>query len=166
MRARKKLVVGLGNPGPEFANTYHNAGALAVRAMAGGLAWKSHKKLFSYAAAADGTTFILPLVFMNESGRAVREAMKKFKAAPEDLTVIHDDSDLPLGAYKVSIGRGAAGHKGARSVMDALRSKDFTRIRIGIRNPRERQRKKAGEFVLGSISTGDRKKLAAVFAAM
>lgn len=160
-----KVIVGLGNPGADYENTYHNAGALAVRTLADGLAWKTHKKLFSYAMGG-GTAFVIPLVFMNEAGRAVKEAAKKFGARPEDLTVMHDESDLPVGAYKISFGRGAAGHKGVQSVMDALRSGSFERVRIGIRNPRERKRKKAEEFVLRTITARDRKALEEVFAAL
>jgi peptidyl-tRNA hydrolase, PTH1 family len=165
MNARKILVVGLGNPGPEFEDTYHNIGMLAVRAIAAGSPFKAHKKLFSYAAAG-GTAFVIPLVFMNESGRAVAEAMKKFGARPADLIVIHDDSDLPIGAYKLSIGRGAAGHKGVASIIRALGTDGFTRIRIGIRNPREKRRKKAGEFVLKKIAPRDRAAFKEVFASL
>lgn len=160
-----KLIVGLGNPGAVYENTYHNAGALAVRAVAGDPAWKTHKKLFSYAREGENV-FVVPLVFMNDAGRAVKEAAKKFKAAPADIVIIHDESDLPVGTYKISVGRGAAGHKGVRSVMDELHSSAFTRVRIGIRDPAEKRRKKAEEFVLKAIAPRDRKKLEEVFAAL
>lgn len=155
------MIVGLGNPGAEFKETYHNAGALALKAIATGT-FEPHKKLFEYALG-DGLVFVQPLIFMNESGRAVREAMKKFKAAPKDLVVLHDDSDLPLGAYQISWSKGAAGHKGVQSIMDALHTKSFTRVRIGIRRVKEVRRKKAEEFVLKKISRKDKKTLEATF---
>ena len=157
-----KIVVGLGNPGKEYDGTYHNVGTLAVRTIAGEGGWKPYKKLFSYALRRN-TAFVLPLIFMNESGRAVAEALKKFRAEPADLVVIHDESDLPLGACKISTGRGSAGHKGVQSVMDALGSKAFARVRIGIRNPRERTRRKAEGFVLAKITPRDLAALERIF---
>ncbi len=159
--ARKRIFIGLGNPGKEYENTYHNAGLLAVDQLADA-PFKKHKGLFEYTTAPDAV-FIRPLTYMNESGSAAREALKKFNARAEDLTVIHDESDLPLGTFKVSKGRGAAGHKGVQSIIDALGTNEFTRIRIGIRDPRERRRKKAGEFALARIAARDRAALQAVF---
>ena len=86
-----------------------------------------------------------------------------FGAKPEDLIVIHDESDLPLGTYKISYGKNSAGHKGVQSVMDALGTKDFTRIRIGIRPGKELRRSKAAAFVLKHISARDKKTLDGVF---
>ena len=165
MPGAKKLVIGLGNPGREYEDTYHSVGALAVRAIAGTLAWKPYKKLF-LSASSDGTAFVLPLVFMNESGRAASAAAKKFGTPPEDIVLVHDDSDLPVGTYKISIGRGSAGHKGAQSVIEALGTNAFTRIRIGIRPPREARRRKAGEFVLKKISPRDRAVFEKIFASL
>lgn len=161
-----KIIVGLGNPGREFENTYHNVGADTLRALAAPQAFKQYKKLFLYAvadSAADSRVFVLPLTFMNESGAAVREAMKRFGMKPDDLVVIHDDSDLPLGAYKISYDKNSAGHHGVQSVIDALGTKNFTRIRIGIRPATERRRKKASAFVLKKISAKDNIVLENVF---
>jgi len=170
------IILGLGNPGAEYEHTYHNAGALAVEQLAkapgegGEPRWKAHKKLFVYFSNLQPPTsnliFIRPLVFMNESGLAAKEALKKFNAAPEDLAVIHDDSDLPLGEYKISRGQGSAGHKGVQSVIDHLGTSAFERIRIGIRERRTEngeRRKQAGDFVLDQISTKDKKILEKVF---
>ena len=154
---KTRLVVGLGNPGPSYENTYHNAGALAMRAIMTALTgdatptWKTYKKLFAYAKTGDWV-FVRPLTFMNESGSAVRTAAKKFHATPEHIILLHDDSDLPLGTWKISRARGAAGHHGAESVIAALGTNNFTRIRIGIRPVSERVRKKAEEFVLKPIT--------------
>ncbi|MGC9968463.1 MAG: aminoacyl-tRNA hydrolase [Minisyncoccia bacterium] len=163
MKTLRRIIVGLGNPGTAFAHTYHNVGQSALRVITDGMEFKKQKGSFAFAATAD-TVFVLPLTFMNESGAAVREAMKKFGGRATELTVLHDESDLPVGKYKVSAGRNAAGHKGVQSIMDALRTKDFTRIRIGIRPTEGTGRKKASAFVLKNITPKDRKILHAVFA--
>lgn len=160
-----KLIIGLGNPGKEFENTYHNAGRLALEAMAGAAEWKKHKNLFEYAEG-DHAVFVRPLTFMNESGQAVREAMKKFKVQPEGLTVIHDDSDIVIGSFKLSFARNSAGHKGVQSIIDTLHGNKFFRARIGIRPVREARRQKAGEFALKKISPKDKKTLETIFAAL
>jgi PTH1 family peptidyl-tRNA hydrolase len=104
-----------------------------------------------------------PLTFMNESGVAVKEAMKKFGAAAEDLLVIHDESDLTVGDFKVSTGKNAAGHRGIQSIIDHIGTNEFQRVRIGIRPAREVVRKKASEFVLKQIAKKDRERLEEVF---
>ena len=163
-----KLFLGLGNPGTEYEETFHNAGALALHALADaisaptGIAWQTHKKIFRYATY-NGAIFIEPLTFMNESGRAAREAMKKFDLAPKDIVVLHDDSDLPLGTWKISRGHGAGGHHGIESIINTLGTNDFTRVRIGIRPAAERERQKAGDFVLKKITKKDRAVLDKVF---
>jgi PTH1 family peptidyl-tRNA hydrolase len=149
------LVVGLGNPGAEYENTYHNVGALAVASIAAGndgdIAWQSYRRLFR-AAPNGNLIFIRPLTFMNESGRAVREAMRAFAVTPENVILVHDDSDLPIGTWKWSYGRGAAGHHGVESVIASIGTDRFGRVRIGIRPPREHVREKAETFVLKNIS--------------
>ena len=164
-----KIFVGLGNPGKEYADTYHNVGFLALEHLMSEKrngtppqAWKKYKSFFEYAEA-KGVIFMRPLTFMNESGRAVREAAKKFKAKPEDLIILHDDSDLTIGSYKCSFARNSAGHKGVQSVIDALKTNAFARVRIGIRPARERRRQKAGEFALKKITPAHRKILESVF---
>ncbi len=174
---RYKLIIGLGNPGEEYENTYHNAGLLALDALkekldAGGttpVEFKKYKDLFEYAKYGDpeNTALVRPLVFMNESGIALKEAARMAGASPEDIFVMHDDSDLAIGDVKISKGQGAAGHHGVESIVAALHSNDFTRARIGIRPLEEiRDRaggKKAGEFVLQKIKTKDAKALSVVF---
>lgn len=158
--AKIKIVVGLGNPDPGNARTYHNAGFLALdRLSPGGSAidWRERKE-FSYSKI--GKTIIArPRTFMNESGEAVRRALGYFKAKSENLLVIHDDSDIEAGRYKIDFGRGAAGHRGVSSVMERLKTRDFWRVRIGVRS----QRGKAGDFVLKKITPADRQKLDRVF---
>lgn len=160
MRKDLKLIIGLGNPDSEYQNTYHNVGFLFVDFLGKGV--KSE-------------------VYMNESGKFVSKEVKK--AAPsagkpafklENLLIVHDDSDIELGKYKLSFGRGSAGHHGVESIQAALKTKDFWRLRIGIRSkadlpaealPADRQvpRAKAGKFVLKKISARDKKILEGVF---
>jgi peptidyl-tRNA hydrolase, PTH1 family len=123
---------------------------------------KKYKEFFEYIEG-DRVIFVWPLTYMNESGRAVREALKKFGTQPADLIVIHDDSDLTIGNYKLSFARSSAGHKGVQSVIDTLTTNAFTRVRIGIRPVREARRQKAAEFALKKISAANRKILDAVF---
>jgi len=113
--ARIKLIIGLGNPGKEYQNTYHNVGFLAVDYLA--------KNPPNYKSD----------VYMNESGPWVLKKIKKNGIKPEELLIIHDDSDIKIGNHKFSFGRGAAGHKGIESVIKALRTKNFWRLRIGVR---------------------------------
>lgn len=173
--AAKKILVGLGNPDPQYANTYHNVGRMALEKLASesesgasrALPWEKHKNLFEYFET-DRAIFIRPLTYMNESGKAIREALKKFSSLSASslslrLLVLHDDSDITIGNYKISFARNSAGHKGAQSVIDTLKTKEFTRIRIGIRPIREAKRQKAGEFALKTISPSHQKVLDAVF---
>jgi len=124
--------------------------------------FKPHKGLFEYAKI-NGDIFAKPLVFMNESGKAIAAAAREFGAKPEDVMIIHDDSDIPIGDFKISFGKNAAGHRGVQSIIDALKSKNFTRIRIGIRPKTETRRKKAGAFVLAQITKEDKTAFEMVF---
>jgi PTH1 family peptidyl-tRNA hydrolase len=161
-----KLIIGLGNPGTEFENTYHNVGFLAIDALLKTVRqdgiWKDHKKIFSYIQS-EGTIFIKPLTFMNESGVAVREALKKFGVPTEEMAVLHDESDLAIGTFKVSLGKNAAGHNGVQSIIDHVGTNEFRRIRIGIRPAHEAKRKKASALVLSKITKPDLKSLEEVF---
>jgi PTH1 family peptidyl-tRNA hydrolase len=163
------LIIGLGNPDPALEETYHNAGALAVQWIAehqgstdGAVRFRRYEELFTYARI-QNTILVRPLVFMNESGDAVREAMHVFDVTPESIVIIHDDSDIPMGEFRRTEGGGSAGHNGIQSIIDHLGTEDFARIRIGIREKDETHRKKAGDFVLSPISTDDKKILEEVF---
>src|SRR3989344_5953075 len=147
--SKYRLIVGLGNPGEGYESTYHNVGFLFIDFLSKEALFKSAKH-FEYAEIGD-TILVKPLTFMNESRRAVSSAAKRFKSKPQEMLIIHDDADIELGKYKVSTGRGSAGHKGVESIMKALGTKDFSRLRIGIR-PKIRAR--AGDFVLKRISKG------------
>lgn len=161
-----RIFAGLGNPGPEYEKTYHNAGQIALTELYAALKerFPDYKegayKNFSYMKF-PGTVLVSPETFMNESGPALKEALRYFEAAPEHLIILHDDSDLPLGEIKESFGSGAAGHHGIESAIAALGTKDFTRIRIGIRKESapEVARAKAGDFVLRQMSAEEEQAL-------
>lgn len=132
------VIVGLGNTGKEYEKTRHNAGRDAVEILAkqeGVDSFVFNKTANALVAKGDvgseNAVLVLPETFMNLSGKAVAVFVKSPKAA-QNLLVIHDDLDLPLGTIKMVFGRGSGGHKGVESVMRALKTKDFARIRIGI----------------------------------
>lgn len=132
------VVAGLGNPGEEYENTRHNAGRMAVQFFgkkAGSNAWKMDKKSNSLTMGAhvgkEMIALTLPETYMNKSGSAVSYFVKTVKAA-ERLIVVYDDLDLPLGKIKISFNRGSGGHRGVESIARAVKTKKFTRIRVGI----------------------------------
>jgi PTH1 family peptidyl-tRNA hydrolase len=132
-----KAVLGLGNPDKKYKNTYHNIGHMMIDFL-------TDKDIFS----AD-TLIVKNDGFMNESGNSAVSLIKKTGAKPEELLVVHDDSDISLGQFKLSQDRGAGGHKGVEDIMNKIGSKNFWRLRIGIRPAEETG--KAEEFVLKKI---------------
>lgn len=132
------VIVGLGNPGKEYEKTRHNAGRSAVALVAKQESLdefvfnKTANALITKGAVGGANaTLVLPETMMNASGKAVSTFIKTPKAA-KNLLVVHDDLDLPLGTLKMVFGRGSGGHKGVESVMRAVKTQDFARIRIGI----------------------------------
>ncbi len=120
------LVIGLGNPDPALERTYHNVGALAVAWIAehrpergARPEFRPYKNLF-VSCTIEGVTLMRPLVYMNESGRAVKEALKVFSLGPADIVVIHDDSDLAIGSWKRTLKGRSGGHRGIQSIIEHL----------------------------------------------
>lgn len=157
----KYLIVGLGNPGPEYADTRHNIGFQVLDALAG--AFDITFEVERYGSIArlrhKGRTFILlkPATFMNLSGKAVRFWMEQEDIPADRILVITDDLALPFGAIRIKAGGGAGGHNGLTSIIELLGKEDFPRLRFGIGNdfPRGRQ----SEYVLGAWGDGERKAL-------
>ena len=141
-----KIVVGLGNPGNEYENTRHNAGRIIV-----GMMEKKMDKL--------KIKFVTPDTFMNNSGKAVAPLIKTKKDF-KDLVVVHDDIDLPLGKIRISFNRSSGGHNGLNSVIKALKSEEFLRIRIGISSatPKGAVKKPKGEKAVINFILGEFKK--------
>jgi peptidyl-tRNA hydrolase, PTH1 family len=133
-----KLIVGLGNPGIEYQFSPHNAGFLAIDRIAGSLGVEVRNRqcraLTARAVIADQPVLLAkPETFMNLSGLSVAELVRKYGAQPEsDLIVIQDELDFPLGTLRIHTGRSSAGHNGIESIIGALGTQDFWRIRIGV----------------------------------
>jgi len=161
-------IVGLGNPGKEYEKTRHNAGRNAVMLFAkqerfGDFCFnkKANALVIEGNIGTERGNLVLPETMMNNSGKAVSAFVKSVKAA-KNLLVIHDDLDLPLGTLKMVFGRGSGGHKGVESVMRALKTENFARIRIGTSAPgkKNQAKKVSGEekvikFVIGKWKPGE-----------
>ena len=131
-----KLIVGLGNPGPRYQNTRHNAGFLVLGELA-----RRHALSFRKAKQAEEVRWgslrlIKPLTFMNASGSAVQSAMTKQGLAPEEMLVVHDDLDMPLGRLRFKTGGGAGGQRGVADIKNRVGA-DFHRLKLGISRPPE-----------------------------
>lgn len=155
----RKVVCGLGNPGPRYSGTRHNVGYEVVGRLAqveGGV-WQRYRKLAKICSVVvDGRHILLvkPLTFMNLSGSALQPLVRKWGVDPEDLLVIYDCLDLPLGVLRMRAGGGSGGHRGVQSIIDHLKTRDFPRIRVGIGRPPA-----GGDsvfFVLSSFSPEER----------
>ncbi|MBC3190037.1 aminoacyl-tRNA hydrolase [Pseudonocardia sp. C8] len=158
------VVVGLGNPGPEYAETRHNVGArvaalLAARAGAG--RFSVHKRTNTDVAqgrlAGRPVTVAVPRTYMNVSGGPVAGLVKYFSVAPTELVVVHDDLDLEFGVVRLKRGGGEGGHNGLRSISRSLGTKDYLRVRFGIGRPPGRQ--DPADYVLKRFSGAEKKEL-------
>ena len=154
MEIKPKIVIGLGNPGKEYEKTCHNAGFLFIQYL-------MDKKPANSEFRIQNSELLKSDVYMNESGKFVAKIMRKTGVKPQEILIVHDDSDIELGKYKLSFGHGSAGHKGAESIIKSLGAKNFWRLRIGIR--KKATRKKAEKFVLKKISKSDLEILNNVF---
>lgn len=156
-----RIVVGLRNPGADYDGTRHNVGAEVVERVLEDLGESAGKapSRISGAIAQNGTgedrsLFVLPYVFMNESGRVVRATLDYYKVPAEDLLVIHDDIDLPFGRLRLQVAGGSGGHNGIRSVESALGTKEFSRLKVGIGRPPGSQ--DPADYVLRTFSKSER----------
>lgn len=154
------VLVGLGNPGARYASTRHNLGFLTVERLAvaaGSTDWQEKRSDPPYAATpwghdAQGEFWLLvkPLSFMNDSGRAVGKYVRMAKVPLANLWIVHDDVDLPESELREAFGSGSAGHKGVASIIAALSTQDFHRLRIGVGRP-EDPHLSTDAFVLESV---------------
>jgi PTH1 family peptidyl-tRNA hydrolase len=146
------LVVGLGNPGPRYARTRHNAGWLVLDELARRLDGRWRGKFSGQLAEVrlDGLKLGLlkPETFMNDSGRSVGAAARFFKVEPEAMLVVHDDVDLEPGRLQARAGGGLAGHNGLRSLAKTLGTQDFLRLRIGVGRPGRGDPRSVADYVL------------------
>lgn len=152
-----KLIVGLGNPGPQYTWTRHNAGFMVLDRLARLINVSVTRKAFS-GLAGDGewrgnrVYLLKPQTFMNLSGRSVAEALRFYKLSLSDLIVIHDDLDIPFGTIKLKEGGGHGGHNGLRSLAQELGSPAYFRVRVGIGRP---ERGEVVSYVLQNFSRSE-----------
>lgn len=157
------LIVGLGNPGPEYSKTRHNIGFMTLDVLAEGhdVSFVTKKDLKALVAVShvDGRQVILakPQTFMNLSGEAVQALASFYNVNISDIKVVHDELDLPFGTVQRKIGGGSAGHNGLKSIIQHI-GEDFARIRIGI-GPKTPEQIDTADFVLQDFSKTEQKKL-------
>ena len=155
-----KLIVGLRNPGPAYEHTRHNAGGWFVIALAQyhKISFKLEKKMQTELAELEldnhSGKLILPLTFMNCSGQPVRLISQFYRIQPEEILVVHDELDLPVGRIKLKTGGGHGGHNGLKDIMSQLGSANFHRLRIGIGHPGHKDF--VHQYVLSKPSVSDR----------
>lgn len=170
-----RLIVGLGNPGEEYENTRHNVGFTAVDLIAHNedVEFSFDKKLNAEVIKArfkdKPVILIKPHTFVNKSGEAIKKAKLFYKAKPADIIVVHDDLDIEFGNFKMSLGKDSGGHRGVQSTIDALKTNEFWRLRIGTANrklttARHQQTLKAkkesvGDFVLSRFTPAEHTEL-------
>ena len=158
------LVVGLGNPGPEYARTRHNVGQMVLDELASRLGggFKAHKaraQVLETRLRPGGPRLVLakPMTYMNTSGGPVAGLAKFYDIAPEKIVAVHDEIDIPFAALKLKIGGGEGGHNGLRDMSKALSTKDYYRVRVGVGRPPGRM--DAASYVLKPFSSTEGKEL-------
>ena len=153
------LVVGLGNPGREYARNRHNAGAMVADELAHrhGGSWRSKFSGHLAEIRLDGHKLALlkPETYMNESGRSVGAAARFFKLEPDRVLVVHDEGDFDLGRLELKAGGGLAGHNGLRSIAQHLKTQDFLRLRIGVGRPERGDPRPLADYVLSDFEPQD-----------
>ena len=157
------LILGLGNPGPKYKFTRHNIGFIVLDKFAKKNEfpnWEKSKKincLYAWGLIVNKEIeLVKPLTYMNNSGKAAKYVTKKHNLSAENIFVVHDDIDLPLGKIRISRGRGAAGHKGVESIIKEIGTKNFVRFRIGIQ-PKFGKPKNPEKFVLQKFNKEEEK---------
>ena len=159
-----RLVVGLGNPGQRYAGTRHNVGFMALELLAKreGVRFKSMAKLQGELAevgiGSDRLRLLMPQTFMNESGRSIRAALDWFDLSADQVLVLVDDMDLPLGRLRIRAKGSAGGHNGLKSTIQHLGTQEFARLRIGIGAPgrsAEERKARTVSHVLGSFNAAE-----------
>ena len=153
------LVVGLGNPGREYAKNRHNVGWMVVDELARrhGASWREKfaGRLAELRIEGHRVALLKPETFMNDSGRSVAAARKFFKLEPDAILVVHDEVDLEVGRLQARLGGGLAGHNGLRSVAAHLKTPDFMRLRVGVGRPERGDRRPVADYVLSDFEPAD-----------
>jgi peptidyl-tRNA hydrolase, PTH1 family len=146
------LVAGLGNPGPRHERDRHNAGWMVVDELAarhgGTFRSKFSGRITETRIGGARVALLKPETYMNESGRSISAAARYFKVVPESVLVVHDDVDLEVGRLQARLGGGLAGHNGLRSIAQAMGTKEFLRLRIGVGRPGRGDHRDVAGYVL------------------
>src|ERR671931_901179 len=149
------LVVGLGNPGREYARNRHNVGWMVVEELARrhGGSWRGKFSGQLAEVRIDGhkVALLKPETYMNESGRSVQAAARFFKVEPDAILIVHDEGDFDLGRLQARRGGGLAGHNGLRSIAQALGTQEFMRLRLGVGRPGRGDRRSVADYVLSGF---------------
>ena len=170
-----KLIIGLGNPGKEYENTRHNVGFAVADEIArkDGAKFSFEKKFNAEVAKSrfndKPAILIKPHTFVNKSGEAVKKSKLFYKVKPENIVIVHDDLDIEFGNFKLSLGKDSGGHRGVQSIIDALKTNKFWRLRVGtanrkLTNARHQKTLKAkkesiGQFVLAKFTAAEQTEL-------
>jgi peptidyl-tRNA hydrolase, PTH1 family len=153
------FVVGLGNPGREYAKNRHNVGHMVVEELARrhGGSWrgKFNGRLADIRIDGHRVGLLAPDTYMNESGRSVQAAAAFFKVEPDAILVVHDESDLETGRLQARMGGGLAGHNGLRSIVQQLGTQNFLRLRVGVGRPGRGDRRPLADYVLSDFESSD-----------
>src|SRR6266487_4368903 len=149
------LVVGLGNPGREYADNRHNVGRMVVDELARrhGASWKGKfsGRLAELRLDRHRVALLKPETYMNESGRSVAAAARFYKLEPDAILVVHDEGDFELGRLQARKGGGLAGHNGLRSIAQHLKTRDFLRLRVGVGRPERGDPRPLADYVLSDF---------------
>ena len=156
-----KLIAGLGNPGKEYADTRHNSGFMAIDCLAdkAGVSITSEKwNALIAVCRIEGQPVLLmkPLTYMNNSGSAVSQAVNFYKIEPEDILILHDDMDLPVGSVRIRKKGSSGGQKGMKSILQCLGTDAIARIRIGVGHSRHGEHDLVPDWVLSSVPKAER----------
>jgi PTH1 family peptidyl-tRNA hydrolase len=153
------LLVGLGNPGPKYANNRHNIGFMVIdeiAARARADAWKSKfgAELATADVASTKALLVKPQQYMNVSGMAVQQAAAFYQVNVKEMVVVHDEIDIPFGRLKLKVGGGHGGHNGLRSIIQQLGAQDFARVRCGVGRPGTKAN--VADYVLGDFQKSEK----------
>ena len=159
------LIVGLGNPEEDYADTRHNLGFACVRELAGRLGVRIDRKRWQSLVGhseARGVWLMLPQTYMNLSGDAVAKALRDTHVSPQQTWIVYDELDLPLCRIRIKRGGSAAGHNGVKSLISSLGTPDFVRFRVGIGKPARKGSQSGRQHVLGRFTRAEAARLPSV----
>ena len=158
----ERLIVGLGNPESDYADTRHNLGFACVRELARRWGVKVDRKRWQSLVGrseANHTWLVMPQTYMNLSGQAVAKAIRDVKVQPAETWVVYDELDLPMCRMRIRRGGSGAGHNGVRSIIESLGTDDFVRFRVGIGKPSRRVEGAGRHYVLGRFTKAEAERL-------